>query len=103
MIITDYIKLQQYTTEPQQAFPGRRQPAHGVAEGAVEYYEVAGHSWPHIRRVRPAFDVLGFTACTPETSCRFRADTGEAPGRLQTLTVEEIAAVALQPSALRFA
>ena len=64
MIITDYIKLRQYTTEPQQAFPGRRQPAHGIAKGAVEYYEVAGHSWP---------------------------------------TMEEIAPVALQPSALRFA
>jgi hypothetical protein len=63
MIITDYIKLQQYTKR-QQAFPGRRQHAHGIAKGAVEYYEVAGHSWP---------------------------------------TMEEIAAVALQPSALLFA
>ena len=101
MIITDYIKLQQYTTEPQQAFLGRRQPAHGsprAPSSTTRSPAIAGRISAASCRRSTSWALLR----AGRTSCRV-ADIGEAPGRLQKLTMEEIAAVALQPSALRFA
>jgi hypothetical protein len=103
MIIKAYIKLQDCTSSDRQAFIGRGRSTHGIAQGAINFYLVEGHSWAHIRRVLEAFDVMSAKVCTPETVCAFSADIGEAQGKLHKLTMEEIAQVALQPSTLRFA
>jgi len=90
MIIKAIVKLQRCRTSKRQAFVGRDRDQHGIAKGPVQFFEVTGDSWTHVRRVLKNFDVMGYSEVRPTTVERFTKDLGNPYGRLRLMHPQDL-------------
>jgi len=85
--VTEAFRTEHGPTVPHDrlAFVGLAEHCHGIAKGRIEYYEVEGSTWAHIRRILHLFDVMGYSQVREGTVEAHWKDIGTAQGRLTLL------------------
>jgi hypothetical protein len=88
--LTIYLRLQDCSSKDRRAFVAKGKHEHGIANGAVRWYEIEADSWKRARGILKTFDVMGYTGLTEKTAEWFSQDIGTARNHLRRIPLSEV-------------